>query len=147
MLFRFVYLVSSGNHWIVIDSCVDIIHCLFLDWAILSFLFISRTTLGLNNFVTIWNSFQGHTMHFDECKENGFLLEKNVHDNKKYSPYFSNHFSVMRLPLLTTVTLGSWRSCLQNCTSSPKYAPRFTIKGSPPAKLTFSIPVNYQIYT
>lgn len=56
------------------------------------------------------------------------------------SPYFLNQFSLIMLPLLTMLTLGSCRSRLQNWTSFPRNSPRSCKKGSPPEKLIFSIP-------
>uniref|UniRef100_A0A0E9XVV3 Uncharacterized protein n=1 Tax=Anguilla anguilla TaxID=7936 RepID=A0A0E9XVV3_ANGAN len=61
----------------------------------------------------------------------------------KYSPYFRNQLSRIRLPLLTILTLGSWRSCLQNCTSFPTKSPFSCKKGSPPEKFIFSIPDSF----
>ena len=59
-------------------------------------------------------------------------------------PYSANHFSLMRLPLLTIVTLGSINSRLQNLTISPTYVPLCGRNGSPPLKLIFSIPTPQQ---
>lgn len=55
-------------------------------------------------------------------------------------PYFWNHFSLIMLPLLTMLTLGSWRSTLQYSTNFPRNSPLSCKKGSPPEKLIFSIP-------
>lgn len=55
-------------------------------------------------------------------------------------PYFLNHRSLIRLPLLTMLTLGSFSSSLQNWTSWPTNSPLSWRNGSPPEKLIFSIP-------
>ena len=48
------------------------------------------------------------------------------------------------LPLLTILTLGSFRSCLQYWTNFPRKSPLSCRKGSPPEKLIFSMPNEQQ---
>lgn len=55
-------------------------------------------------------------------------------------PYILNHRSLIRLPLLTMLTLGSFKSRLQNWTSLPTNSPLSWRNGSPPEKFIFSIP-------
>ena len=53
--------------------------------------------------------------------------------SKQYA-YSDIHFSVTFEPLLTIETLSKFSSSLQNLTSSPRYSPLLTRKGSPKYK-------------
>lgn len=74
-------------------------------------------------------------MHFDECKENGFLLEKNDHDKKKILTVFFKPFFRDETPVADHSHAGQLKILFAKLYQFPQIRSSLHDKGFTPGKI------------